>query len=154
MNSTVKRMPGWSGLTCQNKHLISSQCIQQILESIAYCHENQVVHRDLKPENLLLASRAKGAAVKLGNWEGVFIFGIHLRISADFGLAIEVQGDAEAWQYSRLSPSYPNFVGMALRGRPAIYHPRCSRRIPTESRLTSGHAVGQNYINAKPIGKV
>ena len=34
-----------------------------------------------QPENLLLASKAKGAAVKL----------------ADFGLAIEVQGDQTAW---------------------------------------------------------
>lgn len=34
-----------------------------------------------KPENLLLASKMKGAAVKL----------------ADFGLAIEVQGDQQAW---------------------------------------------------------
>lgn len=52
----------------------ASHCIQQILDSICYCHHNAVVHRDLKPENLLLASKAKGAAVKL----------------ADFGLAIEV----------------------------------------------------------------
>lgn len=35
----------------------------------------------LKPENLLLASKCKNAAVKL----------------ADFGLAIEVQGDQQAW---------------------------------------------------------
>lgn len=35
----------------------------------------------LQPENLLLASKMKGAAVKL----------------ADFGLAIEVQGDQQAW---------------------------------------------------------
>ena len=34
-----------------------------------------------QPENLLLASKQKGAAVKL----------------ADFGLAIEVQGDQQAW---------------------------------------------------------
>lgn len=34
-----------------------------------------------QPENLLLASKMKGAAVKL----------------ADFGLAIEVQGDQQAW---------------------------------------------------------
>ncbi|KAJ1374984.1 Calcium/calmodulin-dependent protein kinase type II [Parelaphostrongylus tenuis] len=33
----------------------ASHCIQQILESIAYCHQNCIVHRDLKPENLLLA---------------------------------------------------------------------------------------------------
>lgn len=35
----------------------------------------------VQPENLLLASKCKGAAVKL----------------ADFGLAIEVQGDQQAW---------------------------------------------------------
>lgn len=35
----------------------------------------------LQPENLLLASKMKGAAVKL----------------ADFGLAIEVQGEQQAW---------------------------------------------------------
>lgn len=43
----------------------ASHCIQQILESVNHCHQNGVVHRDLKPENLLLASKAKGAAVKL-----------------------------------------------------------------------------------------
>ncbi|KAI1704714.1 protein kinase domain-containing protein [Ditylenchus destructor] len=68
----------------------ASHCIQQILESIAYCHLNSVVHRDLKPENLLLASRAKGAAVKL----------------ADFGLAIEVQGESEAWYGFAGTPGY------------------------------------------------
>ncbi|TMS40044.1 hypothetical protein L596_006475 [Steinernema carpocapsae] len=67
-----------------------NHCIQQILESIAYCHSNSVVHRDLKPENLLLASKAKGAAVKL----------------ADFGLAIEVQGDTEAWFGFAGTPGY------------------------------------------------
>ena len=59
----------------------ASHCIQQILESVNHCHVNGVVHRDLKPENLLLASKLKGAAVKL----------------ADFGLAIEVQGEQQAW---------------------------------------------------------
>uniref|UniRef100_A0A915A9A1 Calcium/calmodulin-dependent protein kinase type II n=1 Tax=Parascaris univalens TaxID=6257 RepID=A0A915A9A1_PARUN len=68
----------------------ASHCIQQILESIAYCHMNNVVHRDLKPENLLLASKAKGAAVKL----------------ADFGLAIEVQGETEAWFGFAGTPGY------------------------------------------------
>ncbi|CAI2351083.1 unnamed protein product [Caenorhabditis sp. 36 PRJEB53466] len=67
----------------------ASHCIQQILESIAYCHANGIVHRDLKPENLLLASKAKGAAVKL----------------ADFGLAIEVN-DSEAWHGFAGTPGY------------------------------------------------
>ncbi|XP_067672571.1 calcium/calmodulin-dependent protein kinase type II delta chain-like isoform X7 [Haliotis asinina] len=68
----------------------ASHCIQQILEGVNHCHQNHVIHRDLKPENLLLASKAKGAAVKL----------------ADFGLAIEVQGDQQAWFGFAGTPGY------------------------------------------------
>ncbi|XP_065806234.1 calcium/calmodulin-dependent protein kinase type II delta 1 chain isoform X4 [Labrus bergylta] len=68
----------------------ASHCIQQILESVNHCHMNGIVHRDLKPENLLLASKLKGAAVKL----------------ADFGLAIEVQGDQQAWFGFAGTPGY------------------------------------------------
>uniref|UniRef100_A0A493TLV4 calcium/calmodulin-dependent protein kinase n=1 Tax=Anas platyrhynchos platyrhynchos TaxID=8840 RepID=A0A493TLV4_ANAPP len=65
-------------------------CIQQILEAVLHCHQMGVVHRDLKPENLLLASKLKGAAVKL----------------ADFGLAIEVEGDQQAWFGFAGTPGY------------------------------------------------
>lgn len=68
----------------------ASHCIQQILESVNHCHLNGVVHRDLKPENLLLASKLKGAVVKL----------------ADFGLAIEVMGDQQAWFGFAGTPGY------------------------------------------------
>ncbi|XP_054028581.1 calcium/calmodulin-dependent protein kinase type II subunit delta isoform X19 [Dryobates pubescens] len=68
----------------------ASHCIQQILESVNHCHLNGIVHRDLKPENLLLASKSKGAAVKL----------------ADFGLAIEVQGEQQAWFGFAGTPGY------------------------------------------------
>ncbi|XP_030631044.1 calcium/calmodulin-dependent protein kinase (CaM kinase) II gamma 1 isoform X2 [Chanos chanos] len=68
----------------------ASQCINQILESVNYIHQHDIVHRDLKPENLLLASKMKGAAVKL----------------ADFGLAIEVQGDQQAWFGFAGTPGY------------------------------------------------
>ncbi|XP_008433075.1 calcium/calmodulin-dependent protein kinase type II delta 1 chain isoform X3 [Poecilia reticulata] len=68
----------------------ASHCIQQILEAVLHCHQMGVVHRDLKPENLLLASKLKGAAVKL----------------ADFGLAIEVQGDQQAWFGFAGTPGY------------------------------------------------
>ncbi|XP_038151680.1 calcium/calmodulin-dependent protein kinase type II subunit gamma isoform X6 [Cyprinodon tularosa] len=68
----------------------ASHCINQILESISHIHQRDIVHRDLKPENLLLASKMKGAAVKL----------------ADFGLAIEVQGDQQAWFGFAGTPGY------------------------------------------------
>ncbi|KAL0108179.1 hypothetical protein PUN28_015038 [Cardiocondyla obscurior] len=82
----------------------ASHCIQQILESVHHCHHNGVVHRDLKPENLLLASKAKGAAVKL----------------ADFGLAIEVQGDAQAWYGFAGTPGYlsPEVLKKEPYGKP------------------------------------
>lgn len=68
----------------------ASNCIQQVFEAVVHCHQNDVVHRDLKPENLLLASKLKGAAVKL----------------ADFGLAIEVQGEQQAWFGFAGTPGY------------------------------------------------
>ncbi|XP_042192830.1 calcium/calmodulin-dependent protein kinase type II subunit gamma isoform X2 [Callorhinchus milii] len=68
----------------------ASQCIHQILESVNHIHQHDIVHRDLKPENLLLASKCKSAAVKL----------------ADFGLAIEVQGEQQAWFGFAGTPGY------------------------------------------------
>uniref|UniRef100_A0A8C1SKN3 calcium/calmodulin-dependent protein kinase n=1 Tax=Cyprinus carpio TaxID=7962 RepID=A0A8C1SKN3_CYPCA len=50
----------------------------------------QVIKPSLGPENLLLASKSKGAAVKL----------------ADFGLAIEVEGDQQAWFGFAGTPGY------------------------------------------------
>ncbi|XP_041643488.1 calcium/calmodulin-dependent protein kinase (CaM kinase) II beta 1 isoform X16 [Cheilinus undulatus] len=63
-----------------------------------------VVHRDLKPENLLLASKCKNAAVKL----------------ADFGLAIEVQGDQQAWFGFAGTPGYlsPEVLRKEAYGKP------------------------------------
>ncbi|CAL4061635.1 unnamed protein product, partial [Meganyctiphanes norvegica] len=82
----------------------ASHCIQQILESLNHCHQNNIVHRDLKPENLLLASKAKGAAVKL----------------ADFGLAIEIQGDQQAWFGFAGTPGYlsPEVLKKEPYGKP------------------------------------
>ncbi|XP_064897255.1 calcium/calmodulin-dependent protein kinase type II subunit beta isoform X10 [Columba livia] len=81
-----------------------SHCIQQILEAVLHCHQMGVVHRDLKPENLLLASKCKGAAVKL----------------ADFGLAIEVQGDQQAWFGFAGTPGYlsPEVLRKEAYGKP------------------------------------
>ncbi|XP_025836401.1 calcium/calmodulin-dependent protein kinase type II delta 1 chain-like [Agrilus planipennis] len=57
-----------------------------------------------EPENLLLASKAKGAAVKL----------------ADFGLAIEVQGDQQAWFGFAGTPGYlsPEVLKKEPYGKP------------------------------------
>ncbi|XP_064863958.1 calcium/calmodulin-dependent protein kinase type II subunit gamma-like isoform X6 [Oncorhynchus nerka] len=82
----------------------ASQCINQILESVQHIHQHDIVHRDLKPENLLLASKLKGAAVKL----------------ADFGLAIEVQGDQQAWFGFAGTPGYlsPEVLRKDAYGKP------------------------------------
>ncbi|CAF3862272.1 unnamed protein product [Adineta steineri] len=82
----------------------ASQCIQQILEAVKHCHDNSIVHRDLKPENLLLASKSKGAAVKL----------------ADFGLAIEVTGEQTQWYGFAGTPGYlsPEVLKKEPYGKP------------------------------------
>ncbi|XP_029693083.1 calcium/calmodulin-dependent protein kinase type II subunit beta isoform X2 [Takifugu rubripes] len=82
----------------------ASYCIHQILDSVSYAHQHDIVHRDLKPENLLLASKCKNAAVKL----------------ADFGLAIEVQGDQQAWFGFAGTPGYlsPEVLRKEAYGKP------------------------------------
>ncbi|XP_061655441.1 calcium/calmodulin-dependent protein kinase type II subunit beta isoform X1 [Phyllopteryx taeniolatus] len=82
----------------------ASHCLQQILEAVLHCHQMGVVHRDLKPENLLLASKCKNAAVKL----------------ADFGLAIEVQGEQQAWFGFAGTPGYlsPEVLRKEAYGKP------------------------------------
>ncbi|XP_069800138.1 calcium/calmodulin-dependent protein kinase type II subunit beta isoform X9 [Dendropsophus ebraccatus] len=82
----------------------ASHCLHQILESVCFTHSCDIVHRDLKPENLLLASKCKGAAVKL----------------ADFGLAIEVQGEQQAWFGFAGTPGYlsPEVLRKEAYGKP------------------------------------
>ncbi|GAV00607.1 hypothetical protein RvY_11433 [Ramazzottius varieornatus] len=82
----------------------ASKCIAQILESVNHCHSNNVVHRDLKPENLLLSSKSKSAIVKL----------------ADFGLAIEVSGEQQAWHGFAGTPGYlsPEVLKKEPYGKP------------------------------------
>uniref|UniRef100_A0A096MDS9 calcium/calmodulin-dependent protein kinase n=1 Tax=Poecilia formosa TaxID=48698 RepID=A0A096MDS9_POEFO len=69
----------------------ASHCISQILESVNHIHQHDIVHRDLKEEGFYAtSSKMKGAAVKL----------------ADFGLAIEVQGEQQAWFGFAGTPGY------------------------------------------------
>ncbi|KQK82424.1 hypothetical protein AAES_74784 [Amazona aestiva] len=62
------------------------------------------MYTSTQPENLLLASKCKGAAVKL----------------ADFGLAIEVQGDQQAWFGFAGTPGYlsPEVLRKEAYGKP------------------------------------
>ncbi|OAF69352.1 hypothetical protein A3Q56_02905 [Intoshia linei] len=77
--------------------------MQQILDSVQYCHENNTIHRDLKPENLLLADKSN-FLIKL----------------ADFGLAIEVSGDKQEWHGFAGTPGYlsPEVLCKNAYGKP------------------------------------
>uniref|UniRef100_A0A674CZH0 calcium/calmodulin-dependent protein kinase n=1 Tax=Salmo trutta TaxID=8032 RepID=A0A674CZH0_SALTR len=65
-------------------------CLAQRNRQIFHLVGSGIQTRDLSPENLLLASKSKGAAVKL----------------ADFGLAIEVEGEQQAWFGFAGTPGY------------------------------------------------
>ncbi|XP_038186561.1 calcium/calmodulin-dependent protein kinase type IV [Arvicola amphibius] len=46
----------------------AADAVKQILEAVAYLHENGIVHRDLKPENLLYATPAPDAPLKIADF--------------------------------------------------------------------------------------
>lgn len=82
----------------------ASHCIRQVLDALKHCHQTGIIHRDLKPENLLLASKEKGAVVKL----------------ADFGLAVEVATDEPKWFGFAGTPGYlaPELLRKEPYGKP------------------------------------
>ncbi|KAB0344030.1 hypothetical protein FD754_020956 [Muntiacus muntjak] len=93
------RQEYWSGLPFPS---LASQWDRD--EYPSFWHEQGAAPRDREPENLLLASKCKGAAVKL----------------ADFGLAIEVQGDQQAWFGFAGTPGYlsPEVLRKEAYGKP------------------------------------
>ncbi|XP_054284687.1 calcium/calmodulin-dependent protein kinase type II subunit alpha-like [Macrosteles quadrilineatus] len=82
---------------------LAAKCMFQMLEAIKYCHTMGVVHRDLKPENILLESKEK-KIIKL----------------ADFGLAVEVEGDQDKFFGLSGTPNYmaPEVLEMKPYGKP------------------------------------
>ena len=81
----------------------------------------------LQPENLLLASKCKGAAVKL----------------ADFGLAIEVQGDQQAWFGEYLVGGWEQGGGCQLQPWP----------LTLPSPLSLGFAGTPGYLSPEVLRK-
>lgn len=77
----------------------------------------------LQPENLLLASKAKGAAVKL----------------ADFGLAIEVQGEQQAW-----------FGEYDCRRRISNRPPDQRSPVPSRGRIDARRMRGRDSPSQRP----
>ncbi|XP_035209694.1 calcium/calmodulin-dependent protein kinase type II alpha chain-like [Stegodyphus dumicola] len=78
--------------------------LENILERLFMNNAKQIWIKQFFPENLLLASKEKGAAVKL----------------ADFGLAIEVQGEQQAWYGFAGTPGYlsPEVLKKEPYGKP------------------------------------
>ncbi|RLN93380.1 hypothetical protein BBJ28_00015887, partial [Nothophytophthora sp. Chile5] len=64
--------------------------VKVLLETIAFCHDSDVVHRDLKPENLLLSSMEDDADIKL----------------ADFGFAKKAEINGEGLVTACGTPGY------------------------------------------------
>ena len=128
----------------------ASWTIQQILQSVSFCHQNGIVHRDLKPENLLLASKQQMAPIKL----------------ADFGLAIEVEGkdySIAGWntQYSgKLSTCCPSMWTSQLFSKGLVGILNSSMNGKKNSTLllfipffVFGHFWGQSYKNTEILCK-
>jgi serine/threonine protein kinase len=81
------------------EYYISSELFKEILESVNYLHNQQVIHRDLKPENILLTDGLNGRFVKV----------------ADFGLAVIHEFETQTHTTDRGTPKYT--APEMIRGR-------------------------------------
>ena len=37
----------------------TKEIIKIIIDSVRYCHENEIIHRDIKPDNIMFGSKNK-----------------------------------------------------------------------------------------------
>lgn len=73
MDRDLKKYMDSRGDRGQLDYITVKSFMYQLLQGIAFCHENRVLHRDLKPQNLLI--NAKGQ-LKLGDFGLARAFGI------------------------------------------------------------------------------
>ncbi|TRY54322.1 hypothetical protein DNTS_021299 [Danionella cerebrum] len=69
----------------------AADAVKQVLEAVAYLHENGVVHRDLKPENLLYATSAPDAPLKIADFGlSKIVDDQHQRFCGDVPMALKL----------------------------------------------------------------
>ena len=73
MDKDLKKYMDSRGDRGQLDYLTIKSFMYQLLQGIAFCHENRVLHRDLKPQNLLINSKGQ---LKLADFGLARAFGI------------------------------------------------------------------------------
>jgi non-specific serine/threonine protein kinase len=73
MDLDLKKYMDTRGDRGQLDYVTIKSFMYQLLQGIAFCHENRVLHRDLKPQNLLLTNQGK---LKIGDFGLARAFGI------------------------------------------------------------------------------
>lgn len=73
MDKDLKKYMDTNGDRGQLKPVIIKSFMYQLLQGIAFCHENRVLHRDLKPQNLLINTKGQ---LKLADFGLARAFGI------------------------------------------------------------------------------
>lgn len=73
MDKDLKKYMDSRGDRGQLDYITIKSFMYQLLQGIAFCHENRVLHRDLKPQNLLINSKGQ---LKLGDFGLARAFGI------------------------------------------------------------------------------
>ncbi|KAI9839142.1 MAG: negative regulator of the PHO system [Sarea resinae] len=73
MEKDLKKYMDSRGDRGQLDYITIKSFMYQLLQGIAFCHENRVLHRDLKPQNLLINSKGQ---LKLGDFGLARAFGI------------------------------------------------------------------------------
>ena len=73
MDKDLKKYMDSRGDRGQLDYITIKSFMYQLLQGIAFCHENRVLHRDLKPQNLLINNKGQ---LKLGDFGLARAFGI------------------------------------------------------------------------------
>lgn len=78
----------------------AAEILCQLLSSIAYCHEKNVIHRDLKPENILLEEKQGNLSIKVADFGSSCFLDPKRKLSGCFGSAYYVAPEVLIGEYN------------------------------------------------------
>jgi serine/threonine-protein kinase len=89
----------------------------QLLEALAYAHDQKIVHRDIKPANLLIAEHAGGDTVKLADFGLARVYQTSrisgLTVAGDVGGTIPFMAPEQITQFREAKPAVDQYAAAA-----------------------------------------